>query len=88
MPTKPPCKNASAGRWNPPATVRLPADDTLDGALDDTDTPRLKKRLVHSLCFLVPLMSLSMGHMIGLPLPPFLEGAGPGRWSTAFCSWR
>ena len=56
----------------------VPADDTLDGALDDTDTPRLKKRLVHSLCFLVPLMYLSMGHMIGLPLPPFLEGGGAG----------
>ena len=55
-----------------------PADDTMDGALDDTETPRLKKRLVHSLCFLVPLMYLSMGHMIGLPLPPFLEGGGPG----------
>ena len=55
-----------------------PADDTLDGALDDTETPRLKKRLVHSLCFLVPLMYLSMGHMIGLPLPPFLEGGGAG----------
>ena len=55
-----------------------PADDTMDGALDDTETPRLKKRLVHSLCFLVPLMYLSMGHMIGLPLPPFLEGGGAG----------
>ena len=55
-----------------------PADDTMDGALDDTETPRLKKRLLHSLCFLVPLMYLSMGHMIGLPLPPFLEGGGPG----------
>ena len=55
-----------------------PADDTMEGALDDTETPRLKKRLIHSLCFLVPLMYLSMGHMIGLPLPPFLEGGGPG----------
>lgn len=55
-----------------------PADDTMEGALDDTETPRLKKRLIHSLCFLVPLMYLSMGHMIGLPLPPFLEGDGPG----------
>ena len=33
-----------------------PADDTLDGALDATETNKIKKRLVHSLCFLVPLM--------------------------------
>lgn len=55
-----------------------PADDAAEVNLDDTETPRLKKRLICSLCFLVPLMYLSMGHMIGLPLPPFLEGAGPG----------
>ena len=55
-----------------------PADDAAEVNLDDTETPRLKKRLIYSLCFLVPLMYLSMGHMIGLPLPPFLEGAGPG----------
>ena len=54
------------------------ADDAAEVNLDDTETPRLKKRLIFSLCFLVPLMYLSMGHMIGLPLPPFLEGAGPG----------
>ena len=46
--------------------------------LADTETPRLKKRLIASLCFLVPLMYVSMGHMIGLPLPPFMEGHGSG----------
>jgi len=55
-----------------------PADDTMDAALDDTETPRLKKRLVYSLCFLVPLMYLSMGHMIGLPLPAYLMGHDSG----------
>ena len=47
-------------------------------ALEDTETPKLRRRLILSLCFLVPLMYLSMGHMIGLPLPPFLEGDGAG----------
>ncbi len=47
-------------------------------ALEDTETPKMRRRLILSLCFLVPLMYLSMGHMIGLPLPPFLEGDGAG----------
>lgn len=36
----------------------------------------MKQRLIVSFAFLVPLMYISMGHMVGLPLPPFLEGAG------------
>lgn len=43
-------------------------------ALRDKETPRLKRRLLLSIGFLVVLMYLSMGHMMfGLPLPPFLE---------------
>lgn len=34
-----------------------------------------KRRIVISLVFLLLLMFLSMGHMVGLPLPPFLSGA-------------
>ena len=34
----------------------------------------VKKRIIHSLCFLIPLMYLSMGEMMGLPLPGFLSG--------------
>ena len=58
-----------------------PAADTPEAgeaALEDTETPRLKRRLIASLCFLVPLMYVTMGHMAGLPLPPFLEGNGVG----------
>jgi len=36
----------------------------------------LKKRLIASLCFLVPLMYVSMGHMIGLPLGSVFHGGG------------
>ncbi len=34
----------------------------------------MKRRLILSVCFLLPLMYLSMGHMVGLPLPGFLHG--------------
>ena len=44
-------------------------------ALEDHETPRLKKRLFASIGFLIVLMYFSMGHMmLGLPLPPFFEG--------------
>ena len=44
-------------------------------ALEDHETPRLKKRLLASIGFLIVLMFFSMGHMmLGLPLPPFFEG--------------
>lgn len=33
-----------------------------------------KFRLIVSICFLVPLMYVSMGHMFGAPLPSFLSG--------------
>lgn len=34
----------------------------------------MKKRLVISFAFLIPLMYVSMGHMAGLPMPSFLSG--------------
>ena len=44
-------------------------------ALKDTETPRLKKRLIASLVFLIVLMYFSMGHMMwGWPLPSWFEG--------------
>ena len=46
-----------------------------EDALKDRETPKMKRRLIASLCFLIPLMYLSMGHMMwGWPLPVFLEG--------------
>ena len=44
-------------------------------ALEDRETPKLKRRLIASVGFLLVLMYLSMGHMMwGWPLPGFLEG--------------
>ena len=41
----------------------------------DRETPKLKRRLLISLCGLVVLMYVGMGHdMLGLPIPGFLEG--------------
>ena len=42
--------------------------------LKDTETPKLIKRLVASVVFLIPLMYISMGHMMwGWPLPHFMD---------------
>ena len=44
-----------------------------DDFLKDTETPKIRRRLIASLCFLVPLMYLSMGHMMwNWPLPEAL----------------
>ena len=46
-----------------------------DDSLKDTETPILKKRLIASAILLIPLMYVSMGHMLwNWPLPPFLDG--------------
>lgn len=43
--------------------------------LKDTETPRLIKRLTASVILLIPLMYVSMGHMLwNWPLPSFLDG--------------
>ncbi len=45
-----------------------------DDAITDTATPKLVKRLVFSVIFLLPLLYVSMGNMLfGLPLPSFLQ---------------
>lgn len=48
-------------------------DEEAEDTLKDEETPRLKKRLISSLVFLIVLMYLSMGHMMwGWPLPAVL----------------
>ena len=41
----------------------------------ETERREMKKRILLSVFFLILLMLLSMGHMVGLPLPSFLSGA-------------
>ena len=49
--------------------------DTDADSLRDTETPKLRKRLIASVIFLVILMYFSMGHMMwGFPLPSWFDG--------------
>ena len=53
------------------ASERLAAEED---ALKDRETPRLKRRLIRSVIWLVILMYVTMGHnMLHLPVPGFLE---------------
>ena len=46
-----------------------------EDSLKDTETPKMKKRLIASIIFLIPLLYVSMGHMLwDFPLPKFLDG--------------
>ncbi|WP_295586853.1 heavy metal translocating P-type ATPase [uncultured Oscillibacter sp.] len=57
------------------AAQTAPSPAAQEEALADHETPRLKRRLLASLGFLLVLMYLSMGHtMWGWPLPSFFEG--------------
>lgn len=48
--------------------------ESTDSKFKDEETPRLLKRLIVSLVFLLPLMYITMGHMMwGWRLPSFLE---------------
>ena len=43
-------------------------------ATAESELKGMKKRLIFSLIFTVPLFYISMGHMLGMPLPSFLVG--------------
>ena len=46
-----------------------------DDPLKDAETPEMKKRLIASIILLIPLLYVSMGHMLWKwPLPAFLDG--------------
>jgi len=44
----------------------------------ESEADSLLKRFIISLCFMIPLMYVSMGHMAGLPVPSFLKGVENG----------
>lgn len=52
------------------------AERVADAAEDERRIRQSKNRLMWSVALLIPLMYVSMGHMVGLPLPSFLTGAG------------
>lgn len=50
-------------------------------AFADHETPKLRRRLIASLCLLIPLMYVSMGHLMwGWPVP---EGLAGNPWAIA-----
>ena len=50
-----------------------------DEMLKDTETPKMKRRLIASLVFLIPLMYVSMGHMmVGMAVAFLL-------WQKSYC---
>lgn len=52
-----------------------PSASGAEAQLEDHETPKLKRRLIWSLGFLIVLMYFSMGHMMwGWPLPAFYDG--------------
>ncbi len=63
--------SASGKKTGLTASEKLKAEEE---ALKDTETPKLKKRLITSAVFLVILMYFSMGHMMwGWPVPEIFE---------------
>ena len=51
------------------------AQPNYDDMLKDTETPKMKRRLIASVILLIPLMYVSMGHMMwNWPLPSFFDG--------------
>ena len=64
-----------AGYGAAPETPGSAAKAQTADALQDKETPRLVRRLAASVVLLVPLMYVSMGHMLwNWPLPAFLAG--------------
>lgn len=64
-------QNAGYGAYKKSTTKKAAPEEEV---LADKETPKLVKRLIASLIFLVLLMYISMGHtMWGFPLPSFFE---------------
>ena len=65
----------NAGYGASPKGAEKVAASADEDALADRETLVLKRRLIASLCLLLPLMYFSMGHMMwGWPLPAFFHG--------------
>ena len=66
---------AAAGYGATPEQMQDKRSAAAREALEDRETPRLARRLVASLCLLLPPMYVSMGHLMwGWPVPAALAG--------------
>ncbi|MDO4187532.1 MAG: heavy metal translocating P-type ATPase [Lachnospiraceae bacterium] len=67
-------ENAGYGASLKNSKINTNKDDQV-ALLEDTETPKMKKRLIASVILLIPLMYVSMGHMMwNWPLPRLLDG--------------
>ena len=57
-----------------PARAGAKAEERRPDDVLQQELTGMKRRFVWSMVFLLPLFYLSMGHMMGLPIPPFLSG--------------
>jgi len=65
----------AAGYGASPANGEAAGENPADG-----EAAALKRRFLYSLAFLLPLMYVSMGHMLGAPLPAFMSGTEGAVW--------
>ena len=63
---------AGAGYGASPASAAVKAAAPAANTVED-ELKHMKARLISSFCFLIPLFYLSMGHMMGWPLPAFFH---------------
>ncbi|MCI2048024.1 MAG: heavy metal translocating P-type ATPase [Faecalibacterium sp.] len=64
----------AAGYGARPEQEAAPSASAAREALEDHETPRLRQRLIASVCLLLPLMYVSMGHVMwGWPVGAFLS---------------
>ncbi len=67
-------ENAGYGAKQKGAEAKSAGIEAEKDALKDRETPKLVKRLIYSVVFLLVLMYISMGHgMLGWWVPPFLD---------------
>ena len=68
-----------AGYWAAPQTAQAQSSARAESAQRaggmEEELHNMKVRFIASLCFMLPLFYLSMGHMMGLPIPHFFHGA-------------
>ena len=68
-------RNAGYGASLKGAGKSMPSPSEAEAQLEDHETPKLRRRLIWSLGFLIVLMYFSMGSMMwGWPLPAFYDG--------------
>ncbi|MBC5738698.1 heavy metal translocating P-type ATPase [Lawsonibacter faecis] len=67
-------QDAGYGAYLPGADSAGKAAEKAAAPAMDEELKRMKRRLIVSFCFLIPLFYIAMGHMMGWPLPSLFHG--------------